>query len=126
MVCDIIKPAGSPTVDVVTGEVTGDWEYRQNKDSGDIEKVWVQDNPTTTLINEEFVGGIVNDVPCIAKGISTSGIQGAATTEKFSEIYENVDWIKLKLPKTTNITKRDQITNIRSKKSRVVIWEKKK
>ncbi len=121
MLCDILRPAGSPTV-TRNNEPTGTWKWVQDPDSFAIDKKWVPDNPAT-MQNETYQGSTVFDVPCLARGITNTGLQGAGTTEKFSELYQNLDWIRVSLPSSTFITKRDRITNIRSKKTGQVIWK---
>lgn len=121
MRADIVKAVGSPlvTVSPSTGEV-GSWEYRQNEDSGAIETFWVADDLTTIDVDETFSSAVIHDVHLIARGIMDGGIRVAGTTERFSEIYENVDWVKAVFPKNTSITKRDRVTNIRSHGE--VVW----
>jgi len=46
--------------------------------------------------------------------ITSDGIRVAATTERYGEKYENVDWLTLKTPKS--ISRSCRITNIRQKK----------
>ncbi len=116
MRCDILKPAGAP---VVNGQT--EWEYRQDPDSGAIVKRWI-DNPETP--QNEFRGGqIIADVPVMARGVIDGGIRVAGTTERFDEIYQNVDWVKATFGKNTNITKRDRVTNIRTIRDGTVIWK---
>lgn len=119
MVCDIIKPAGAPENNVNPDDVT--WEYQQDPDSGAIVKRW-EDNALTTGTVESRGGLIVADVPLMARGVIDGGIRVAGTTERFSDTYENVDWVKATFGKGTVITKRDQVTNIRNKRTRELLW----
>lgn len=116
MVCDILKPAGAPEIN------SDQWEWRQDPDSGSIVKVWL-DNPDTPDIDESRSGEVVSNVPLLARGVLTSGIQGAGSMEKYGDIYTNVDWIKATFPKSVVITKRDRVTNIRTKSNQEVVWK---
>lgn len=117
MVCDIIKPPGAPE-----SSPSGTWEWRQDPDSGAIVRVWL-DDPATQSVNEARAPLVVPDVPLMARGVLTSGTQQVGSTERFSDVYENVDWVKAVFGKNTNITKRDQVTNIRTKKNNELIWK---
>ena len=114
MRADVLKPAGAP-VDTSTGE----WTWVQDPDSGAIVRDWV-DDPNTT--EDESSPTRINNVPVMARGILDGGIRVAGTTERFDEVYENVDWVKATFPKGTKITKRDRVTNIRNARTGVVIW----
>ena len=125
MVCDILKPSGAPRPEYDPAQPSiGGWDYRQDPDSGSIIKVWVDypDDPETE-VNEESSGVTLRDIPVMARGVMTQGIYGAGSTERFSEIYENVDWVKATFAKGTNITKRDKVTNIRQKKTGELLWK---
>lgn len=120
MVCDIIKPYGAPESNPNFDQNPSDnWEYYQDPDSGAIVKRWV-DNPTT--ITDESAKTIIRNVPLMARGVLTTGIQGAGSTERFDDIYTNVDWVKATFGKNTNITKRDQVTNVRTRSGELV-WK---
>lgn len=119
MLCDIIKPAGSPENNVNPDDSS--WEYQQDPDSGAIVKRWSDDLNTTTT-NERRSGLIIPNVPLMARGVIDGGIRVAGTTERFSETYENVDWVRATFGPRTSITKRDQITNIRSKRDNDLVW----
>lgn len=122
MLCDILKPAGAPESDPAYDQNPSDnWEYYQDPDSGAINKRWVDD--PNTVVNEGRARAIIPNVPLMARGVLTSGIQGAGSTERFDEIYHNVDWVKAVFGKNTNITKRDQITNIRTKRNGELVWK---
>ncbi len=120
MLADIVKPVGAPVI--IDGENTGSWEYRQNEDSGAIENFWVPDD-VNTITDETYDGQIIHNVNMMARGIINGGLRAAGTTEDFGNIYQNIDWLRANFPANTNITKRDQVTNIRSQKSGEVIWK---
>ena len=122
MTCDIIKPAGAPLTTDGSQPSAGSWQYRQNEDSGAIERMWIPDDVSTPNVNEGFVGTVLNNISLIARGVIDGGIRVAGTTERFSEIYENVDWVKATFPKGVPLTKRDRVTNIRNKRGKELIW----
>lgn len=101
-----------------TGVDESHWVLRQDPNSGEILRVWEENDavgqtvsPTSTL--ESF--------PCAARGIVDGGIRVAGTTERFSEEYEGVDYVRMKFPSKTKINRRDRITNIRDKKGKI-LW----
>jgi hypothetical protein len=113
MVCDIRKPAGAPETNP-TPELER-WEYQQDRDSGAIVRIWRNDE-NTVGVDERRNGILVRDVPLMARGIIDGGIRVAGTTERFGSEYVAVDYVKATFGPNTIITKRDQVTNIRSKR----------
>lgn len=109
MLADVLRRTDAPT------EETGHWEYQQDE-AGDIIRVWVLDSDSDTP------GTQFNTVDCTVRGVLNSGYQAAGTTEKWDDVFTNVDWAKMKFPPGVHITARDQITNIRWAKDGVVIW----
>lgn len=97
----------------------GSWVYRQDE-SGEIIREWQSasavDNPGTGE-NEGL-----ESFRCEARGIIDGGIRVAGTTERFSDMYENVDYVKMSFPASVRISKRDRITNIRDPKGNI-IWK---
>lgn len=114
MLLDIIKISSSPEANVGTGK----WTYVQDPDSGAIQRQWVDDDPNTVPVE----GTVVKDVPCLARGILGSGIKGVGSTESFDTVYMNVDWVRVSVPASTSITKRDRVTRIRDADGNV-IWK---
>lgn len=123
MKCDIIKPLGAPEtiIDINSQGELGHWAYQQNEDSGAIERVWI-DDPTTVVDESDYTPGIVHNAPLTAHGISDGGIRVAGTTERYSAVLDQVDYIQAIFPKGINVTNRDQVTNIRNKWGEV-IWK---
>lgn len=115
MVCDIIKPAGAPENNANPVDEDSSWEFQQDPDSGAIVKRW-KDDPNTFGVNERRNGLIVPNVELMARGIIDGGIRVAGTTERFGNEYQAVDYVKATFGPGTSITKRDQVTNIRSKR----------
>jgi len=121
MVCDIIKPAGAPENNNVTTPDDSSWEYQQDPDSGAIVKRWV--DLTSTTEDERRGGLIMPNVELMARGVIDGGIRVAGTTERFGREYANVDFVKATFGPNASITKRDQVTNIRSKRDlSVAVW----
>ena len=118
MKADILRQHNTDPVN--PSEPTGEWTIRQDPDSGEIIRVWQSatavDNPATTDEDEGL-----ESFRCIARGIIDGGIRVAGTTERFSDLYENVDFIKITFPARTRLTKRDRVTNIRDPKGNI-IW----
>lgn len=115
MKADILRPVDSIT-DLDNLE-NGEWISSQDVITGDIVRVWRPlDNPNTIGADPTF--GTIN---CIARGIVDGGIRVAGTTERFEKEYLNIDFVKMWVSSRTLITKRDRITNIRSKAG-VIIW----
>lgn len=79
---------------------------RQDSESGEIRKIW-----TITKVG----------VPCTFHGILQGGIRVAGTTERFSDIYENIDWGKMVFGVGEPINKQSQITNVRDRFGNI-IW----
>lgn len=77
-------------------------------DSGQSKETW-----------EAFAEGV--GIPCTFHGILEGGIRVAGTTERFGNIYENVDWGKMEFGPGQPISKRSQVTNVRNLKG-VIIW----
>lgn len=80
---------------------------RQDPDSGEVRKVWA-------VVKEA--------VPCLVNGILQGGIRVAGTTERFSDVYENVDWAEIKFMPGEPINKQSQITNVRDQFGNI-IWK---
>jgi len=99
---------------------SGEYVDQQDPLTHQIVRVWVPstDNITTPSVDES-IGGTV---PCMVRGIIDGGIRVAGTTERFGEIYENIDYARMWLPSSFVITKRDRITNIRNKQG-IILWK---
>lgn len=123
MKADILRQGVSPTDPdpTPTGD-DGDWVMQQDPDSGEIIRVWqpnVQDDPDTPDTNEATTG--LESFDCIARGIVDGGIRVAGTTERFGDLYENVDYVSMTVGPDVNITKRDKVTNIRNRDG-IILW----
>jgi hypothetical protein len=100
----------------------GSWTDSQDPLTGQIIKVWepFPDIPTTPGIDESVTYA---RVPCVARGIVDGGIRVAGTTERFSNDYENIDFVKMWVPAGVKITKRDRVTNLRDPRGRIVWYD---
>lgn len=91
--------------DPISGEILYDWQP-------------IVDDPDT----EPDEQALFSTFSCIARGIVDGGIRVAGTTERFGDMYENIDFVKLWTPANVLITKRDRVTNIREAKTGLVVW----
>jgi hypothetical protein len=105
-----------PNTDPDTG---GHWESMQDSDSGEFIRQWVSatDDPNTP----EIENSRLETFACEARGIVDGGIRVAGTTERFSELYQGVDYVRIAFPPNVRITRRDRVTNIRDKSGHV-LW----
>lgn len=97
----------------------GLWVNRQDPDSGEILRVW-QPNPETSEPDDPSVTEL-DSIKCLARGIIDGGIRVAGTTERFSEIYDADDYVKLWFSAGVILTRRDRVTNIRTSKG-IIAW----
>lgn len=118
----IIRPS-APNDGPVNPNTVGGWTEKQDPDTGEIVRVWEPvavdfsgDDPNLPNPTAK-----VDEIWCMARGIVDGGIRAAATTESFDDIYRNVDIINIWVPKRYRITKRDRVTNIRSKDG-TILW----
>ncbi|AXH69580.1 hypothetical protein HWB79_gp233 [Streptomyces phage LukeCage] len=93
----------------------GHWETVQDPDSGAIERVWVPDEDSDTPGDQTLV------INCMVRGVTNGGIRAAGTTQRFSDIYENVDWAIIQFPASVVLSKYDRVTNISNSKGQL-IW----
>lgn len=126
MHADILRQVtvnGDDPTDII-GDEDGQWIESQNPITGEIHNKWEPayipaDDPSTPDINETVLAG---SVPCLARGVVSGGVRMGGTTEVFGDTYENIDIVKMWVPASVNIHKRDQVTNIREKKGGRIIW----
>ena len=101
---------------------TGEWTTTQDPDSGEIIRVWSNADDPSTMDDEhvqEDTG--MRTFRCEARAIIDGGIRVAGTTERFDALYEGVDYVRITFPANTNISRRDQIANIRDRHGNI-IW----
>jgi hypothetical protein len=92
------------------------YDVYQDPISGDISRKWTATDPDVPSATEE-------EILCMVEGIVDGGIRVAGTTERFTNIYENVDWARMTFSKNVLLSKRDRITNIRSVATGEVLWK---
>lgn len=104
---DVTEGVWETNQDPITGEILNTWE-----------KVKLSDIPATVHdeTDETFT------IRCVARGIVDGGIRVAGTTERFGDVYENIDYVKLWVPPRVRLSKRDRVTNIRLRKGGRVLW----
>lgn len=95
----------------------GEWVSSQDPLTGEIVRIWVpaENNPDTPA--DESI--TTNQYKCLARGIVDGGIRVAGTTERFGDMYENIDYVKMWVPANVLITKRDRVTNIMDAKGHI-------
>lgn len=109
---------GQPVVGGIDLDAYGDYVNQQDALTGEIVRIW---QPTTTpqfpgpdgLFGTSDDVEVFDSIPCIARGIVDGGIRVAGTTERFGDSYENIDYVKMWVPASVRISKRDRVTNIR-------------
>lgn len=104
----------------VDPDVYGEWVDSQDPLTFEIVKIWqpleeTPDDTGTPDVNEQTF----RSIPCLARGIVDGGIRVAGTTERFGDSYENIDFVKMWVPASVRISKRDRITNIKDATGRI-------
>ena len=106
------------TGDLVNPDDYGQWISSQDPLTKQIVRKWEPyDSPQSPSNPIEL-----DEIPCIARGVVDGGIRVAGTTERFGDTYENIDFVKLWIPSSVFLTKRDRVTNIRDAMTGKVIW----
>jgi len=101
-----------------TPRTPGSYVEKQNPITFEIERIWTSDSDAVT-------GGIqLESMPVIARGIVEGGIRVVGTTERYTPggLLESADYVRLQFPPNYGVSKRDRITNIRSKKGGDILW----
>lgn len=83
---------------------------QQDPETGDLIRVWMPED------TDPGTGGIqIKRIKLIARGIIDGGIRVAGTTQRYTPQgrYENIDFVKVTVPKNVILTKRDRVTDIR-------------
>lgn len=122
MEAELVPPEYEETELPDMGSPTGYFESYQDPLTFEILRRWVPtDDPGTPDVDESD-GRTALTFPCMLRGIIDGGIRVAGTTERFGENYENIEYVKLKVPAHIQITKRDRVTNLREKAGGKVLW----
>jgi len=105
-------------------EKYGSWVRSQDPLTHEIVRVW---EPASNVFpGADGLPGTDDDIsitrtiPCIARGIVDGGIRVAGTTERFGDMYENIDYVKMWVPPSVRISKRDRVTNIRDPRGHIM------
>lgn len=124
MKADILRSTrtGITEDDAVTPEDEGgQWVNIQDPDTGEIIREW-QKNPKVEPVDDDGEPTPpLESFNCLARGIVDGGIRVAGTTERFSELYDGVDYVRIWYPKSVVLNRRDRITNIRDARGNI-IW----
>lgn len=118
MKADILR-AGTVSSPVNPDDPDGEWIVRQDPDSGEIYREWQAHSDADDPATPEYEG--LQSFKCIARGIISSGIGANGTSEKFGDLYEGVDYVRITFPADVRISRRDRITNIRDLRG-TVLW----
>lgn len=116
MTAEVLRTGTSAPGDTVDLDEEGTWETQQDEISGEIISVWVP------LVSDTPTGTTVVKIPCMVRSIVDGGIRVAGTTERFGKEYENIDFATIDFGPKFVLTKRDRITNVRDKRTGVLIW----
>lgn len=100
---------------------TGTWESYQDPITGAILNRWVPTDPQNEPLPSS-PSGPVRTIDCLARGVTGSGIQAKGSDEQFGETYRNIEVVQMWVPASVRLSKRDRVTNIRSKKGGAVVW----
>ena len=123
MRADILRQGYEDNGEFKPTDQVGEWVMQEDPDSYEIIRKWqpvtVDDDNNSGTPN---VTNTLESFNCIARGIVDGGIRVAGTTERFGQLYENVDYVKMTFPASTKISKRDRITNIRGRDGRI-LWK---
>lgn len=93
----------------------GGWQTIIDPISGAPKRVWIEDSDPITPGVQKIT------INCMARGITNGGIRVAGTTQRYSNLYDNIDWVVLTVPKSVVLTKRDRVTDI-SNSNGDLIW----
>lgn len=107
-----------------TGSPNGYYDNVQDPDSGAIIRTWIVPADTNpTLPGVQPAVGKVKRIKCTAAGIVSNSARGAGTAETFGStgIITTLDLVVFKYPIDVIITRRDRITDIRSRKGQL-LW----
>lgn len=122
MNAEVLKPVGITEGDPVLDSTAGMWQTTQDPITLEVRYEWVPntatpDNPDT--VPNEFVPETID---CLARGVMSSGVALTGTGERFGEFYQSLEYVRLWVPASVIITKRDRVTNIREKRGGKVVW----
>lgn len=101
---------------------TGTWESYQDPITGAILNRWVTTDESKVPLPAGSLEP-VRTIDCLARGITGTAIaRTAGSSERFGDLYENLEIVRMWVPASVHLSKRDRVTNIRSKKGGAVVW----
>lgn len=121
MKADILRQGAEANNVIDPTDQPGEWVKKRDPDSGEIIRIW-QPYDQTDDVDTPDTNESLDSFWCEARGIIDGGIRVAGTTERWDELYQNVDFVKITFPAGTRLTRRDRVTNIRDKQGNV-IWK---
>lgn len=107
------------TVETETAPDSGEWVITHDEDSNEILRTWqsgATDQGTSSDASDDLV-----TFSCLARAIVDGGIRVAGTTERFGDLYEGVDYVRIQFPANIKLSRRDRVTNIRDRRGNI-IW----
>jgi hypothetical protein len=84
----------------------------------DIQKEQTGYDPNTNETIRDWI--TYKTIKCQVIPYLEGGIKGAGSSERFTDVYQNLDYARLK--SQTNLNKRDRITNVRHSRSGQILW----
>lgn len=82
-------------------------QTKSQNESGQVVRSWDYDNPAMIISN-------------YSRGIVDGGIRVAGSTEQFSDLYMDIEFVKMRTG--VNLSKRSRIYNIRSEDTGETLW----
>lgn len=124
MNAEVLTQVGQNPVnfDEDTENDTGTWESYQDPITGAILNTWVSTDESNVPLLEGSLEP-VRTIDCLARGITGTAIaRTAGSSEDFGDTYQNIEIVRMWVPASVRLSKRDRVTNIRSKKGGAVVW----
>ena len=119
----LTSSAYNMTATVLTQGVTqpdteGQWVSKQDPDTGEIIRVWIEDSDSDTA------GTQIRTINLTARGVIDGGLRSTGTSEQFTRdgLHRALETIKIKFPAGTELNARDRITNIKNRDG-IVLWK---
>lgn len=102
----------------------GDWVSNQDPLTGEIVRVWQEharySGPDNLYHTDDDIV-VSRNVPCLARGVVDGGVRSGGNTEMFGAAYESIEYVRMWVPASVRISKRDRVTNIKDPQGRI-IW----
>lgn len=118
MYAEVLRWDGTPNTGDTDDTTQGTWETKQDPVTFEIINVWV---PGTVDENEQPVQA-TREIRCLARSVVGRGTNLGGSAERFGEIYQDIEVVRLWTPKKIDLKKNDRVTNIRSSKDGPILW----